>query len=134
MQLRRQPLYFSLLYISEYSVCTWECLYAYIFITFWLLLPLLILLLLPPTTFPQIHSSSISLQKRASIPGISHKHTIRIYNKTSKKKNPSIQGWTEQPSRRKMIPRLGERVREPVIITGVPTGGLPIWYNTFNVF
>lgn len=76
---------------------------------------------LPSTSFPylssplQNHSSSISLQKRASIPGILTKHTIKRYNKTRHK--PLYQSWMRQHSRKKRDSRAGQRVRDTPTFT-----------------
>lgn len=56
---------------------------------------------------PEIHSSSVTLQKRTGFPGISTKHDITSYNKTGHKF--SYQNWMRQPCRRKSISRAGER-------------------------
>lgn len=76
---------------------------------------------LPSTSFPylssplQNHSSSISLQKRASIPGILTKHTIKRYNTTRHK--PLYQSWMRQHSRKKRDSRAGQRVRDTPTFT-----------------
>ena len=66
--------------------------------------------LLPTSTLPKIHCSSLSLQKRAGLPGISTEHGITGYNNT--RHNPSYQVWTKQINRRKGVPRAGKRVRD----------------------
>jgi hypothetical protein len=66
-----------------------------------------------PTTFPvpQINSSSVSLQRRAAgLPEISTEPSITRYNKSRHK--PSYQGWIQQLSRRKWVPRTDGRVRD----------------------
>ena len=66
-----------------------------------------------PLTFPlpQIHRSSIFLQKRAGLSGISTKHSIIRYNKSRHK--PSHQGWTRQSNSRKGVSRTGKSERQP---------------------
>lgn len=57
--------------------------------------------------FPQIQSSSISLQKRAGLAGTSRKHGITSYNKT---RHESLhQGWMTQG---KESQRAGKKVRD----------------------
>jgi hypothetical protein len=66
----------------------------------------------PPTStslLPHIHCSSVSLQKRAGLPGISTEHGIPRCNKTRHKL--SHEGW-RQPCRRKRVPGAGTRVRD----------------------
>jgi hypothetical protein len=54
----------------------------------------------PTSPLSQIHSSSsISLQKRAGLPGISPEHLITRYMKTKHK--ASCHDWARQPLRRK---------------------------------
>jgi hypothetical protein len=66
---------------------------------------------IPPTSpFPQIYFFSISL------PDISTKCSITKYNKTRYKH--SFQGWAMKPSRRKGVPKVGERVRDIPTSTG----------------
>lgn len=64
---------------------------------------------------PQIHSSSVSLQKIVSAPGLSTEHCITSYSKTKYKS--SYQSGARQTSRRKRVPRAGIRVRD----THMPT-------------
>lgn len=66
----------------------------------------------PTSHLPQIHSSSIFLQKKkkAVLPGILNEHGIASYNKTRHK--ASCQGWMRQASRRKIVPKAGQRVRD----------------------
>lgn len=52
-----------------------------------------------PSLLHQIHSSSISLQKRTGLPGTSIEHDRASYNKTRHKL--SYQGWSRQPGRAK---------------------------------
>jgi hypothetical protein len=54
---------------------------------------------LPSFQFP----FSISLKKRAGLPGISTENTITRYKQSRQKF--SYQGWTRQPSRRKNVPK-----------------------------
>lgn len=73
-----------------------------------------------PTSFPSILSPhircfSISLQKRASLPGLAPEHGITSYNKTRHK--PPCQDWMRQASRRERGSRTGKRVRD----TPIPT-------------
>lgn len=65
---------------------------------------------------PQIYGSSISLQEKAGLPGISNKLGITWYNKTRHK--PSHQGWKRQPSRRKRVSKESEM--PPLLLLGYP--------------
>jgi len=65
----------------------------------------------PPTSpLPQIHRSSISLQKVPGLPEISIEHSLTRCNKSTHK--PSYQVWKRQSSSRERVPRTGERVRD----------------------
>lgn len=57
----------------------------------------------------QIHSSSISFQKRAGLHGISSEHEVIRYNKSRHKL--SYQGWVRSSIRRKRVLRGGQSVR-----------------------
>ena len=59
---------------------------------------------------PEKKSSTISLQKRVDLPGISTEQSTTRCNKT--RHTPSYQGWTRQLSRRERVPRAGKRVRD----------------------
>lgn len=62
-----------------------------------------------PTSFlPQIHSSSVSLQKASGLPGILSKHGISRFNRYI----TSYQSQMRQPSRRKRAPKAGKGVRD----------------------
>lgn len=57
----------------------------------------------PPSPLPHIYLSSISLQKRNGLPGLSPELGIPQCSKI--RYNPSYQEWTKQPSKRKIVPR-----------------------------
>ena len=57
---------------------------------------------------PQIHSS-VSLQKRAGLPRIS---TGLGTTRNKARHKPSYQDWMRQPSRKKCVPKSGQRVRD----------------------
>lgn len=76
------------------------------------------LLVLPTYLLCKINCSSVFLQKRASLPGISTDYGIKSYNKT--RRIPSLQVWTRQPSRIKRVPKERKRFRDP------PTHTLPL--------
>lgn len=80
----------------------------------------------PPSAFPQFHSSSISIQKRAGLPGIETEHSITRYSKARHK--PSHQGWTRQPSRRKRSQKQVLRADERVILNVLTLLLQPIWF------
>ena len=85
----------------------------------------------PSLLLTQIHSSSFFLLRRAGLPGISTKHCRASYNKTGHL--PSYQGWMRQPSRRKRIPKAGnKRQRQPLPPLRSPTRRQLPNYNTYT--
>ena len=64
----------------------------------------------------QIHCSSIFLQKRADLPGISSRHDITSYN-TTRHKPHFKQDQMRQPTRRKRVLRASKGVREKSTLT-----------------
>jgi hypothetical protein len=72
------------------------------------------------SSLPQIHSSSVSLQKRAGLSRLSTKHGIKSDNMT--RYISSYQSWIGYSIRRKDIPKAGKRVRDNTLLPllGVP--------------
>lgn len=59
-----------------------------------------------------------SLQRRAALPGISTEKGVTGYSKTRHK--PPSHDWTRQCTRKKRVPRAGEREATPFPLLGVP--------------
>lgn len=81
---------------------------------------------LPLPTSSLSDNSSVSLQKRAGLPGMSTKHGLTEYSKTQHKH--SYQDWTRLPGSRKRVPSAGKSQRGLTLIVGSFTSHTTIRY------